>query len=100
MHEQAERTDQAEQHEAERDDVMRQLRKHKAEEIQRDHGVELALTMLPRAEGVGNLHRAQLAVCGGDDVEQDLEALRREVWRQLLEAVAADREEAAHGIGD
>ena len=56
--------------------------------------------MQPRAEGVGNFLDAQLAARGGDDIEQDLEALRRELRRQLLEAIAADHEEAAHGIGD
>ena len=56
--------------------------------------------MQARAEGVGNFDRAQLAARGRDDVEQDLEALRGKLRRQLLEAVAADHEEAAHGIGD
>ncbi len=56
--------------------------------------------MLARAEGEGNLDRAQFAARGGDDVEQDLEALGGELRRQLLEAVAADHEEAAHGILD
>src|SRR6185295_16225351 len=35
-----------------------------------------------------------------NDVEQDLEALRRKLRRELLETVAANRKEAAHGIGD
>src|SRR5438105_14755597 len=56
--------------------------------------------MQPRAETVGNFDRAQLAASGRNDIEQDLEALRRELRRQLLEAIAADHEEAAHGIGN
>ena len=49
---------------------------------------------------VGNFLDPQIAARGGDDIEQDLEALGRELRRQLLEAIAADHEEAAHGIGD
>lgn len=56
--------------------------------------------MLARTESVGNFDGAQLALRGRDDVEQDLEALGREFGRQLLEAIAANHEEAAHGIGD
>ena len=56
--------------------------------------------MLARAEGEGNFDRPQLALRRGHDIEQDLEALGGELRRQLLEAVAADHEEAAHGIGD
>ena len=56
--------------------------------------------MLARAEGEGNFDGPQLALRGGHDIEQDLEALGGELRRQLLEAVAADHEEAAHGIGD
>src|SRR5215467_8268414 len=56
--------------------------------------------MQPRAEREGNLDRLQVALRGRDDVEQDLEALRRELRRDLLELVAPDHEEAAHGIGD
>src|SRR4029078_4632922 len=56
--------------------------------------------VLARAEGEGDLDRAQLSLRGRDDVEQDLEALSGQLRRQLLEAVAADHEEAAHGIGD
>ena len=53
-----------------------------------------------RAEGEGNFLDPQFAARGGDDIEQDLEALGGELRRQLLEAIAADHEEAAHGIGD
>src|ERR1700687_3861459 len=56
--------------------------------------------MQPRAESVGNFPDAQIVARGGDDIEQDLEALRGELRRQLLEAIAANHEEAAHGIGD
>lgn len=56
--------------------------------------------MQPRSERVGNFDHAQLAVRGRDDIEQDLEALHRQFRRKLLEAVAADHEEAAHRIGD
>ena len=56
--------------------------------------------MQPRAEGVGNFLDAKIAARGGDDIEQDLETLGRELRRQLLELVPADHEEAAHGIGD
>ena len=56
--------------------------------------------MQPRTETVGNFDRAQLSPSGRDYIEQDLEALRRELRRQLLEAIAADHEEAAHGIGN
>ncbi len=56
--------------------------------------------MQPRAEAVGNFLHPQRAARGGDDIEQYLEPLRRELRRQLLEAIAADHEEAAHRIGD
>ena len=56
--------------------------------------------MQPRAEGKRNFLDPQFAARGGDDIEQDLEALRGELRRQLFEAIAADHEEAAHGIGD
>ena len=42
----------------------------------------------------------RLPLSGGDDVEQDLEALRGKLRSQLLEAIPADHKEAAHGIGD
>ena len=58
------------------------------------------LAVLARAERERHLDGAQLAFRGGDDVEQDLEALRGELRRQLFEAIPADHEEAAHGIGD
>ena len=79
---------------------MGQLRQHQAQEIQRHHGVELALAVQPRAEGVGDFLDAQFAARGGDDIEQDLETLGGKLRRQLLEAIPADHEEAAHGIGD
>jgi len=41
--------------------------------------------MLARAEGEGNLDCPELAFSGRDDVEQDLEALGRELWRELLD---------------
>ena len=100
MHDEARRADEAEQDEAQRDHVARELCQHEAEEIQRHHGIELALAMQPRAESEGHFHGAQFAPGGGDDVEQDLEALRRKLRRELLEAVAADRKETAHGIGN
>ena len=56
--------------------------------------------MLARTESKGNFDGAQLALRGRNEIEQDLEALDRELRRQFLEAVAADHEEAAHGIGD
>ena len=56
--------------------------------------------MESRAERIGHLDGLQLATGGRDDVEQDLEALRRKRRRELLKAVAADHEKAAHGIGD
>ena len=56
--------------------------------------------MQPRAESEGNFLDPQRATRGGDDVEQDLESLRGELRRELLEAIAADHEEAAHRIGD
>ncbi|GCC47364.1 hypothetical protein chiPu_0031656, partial [Chiloscyllium punctatum] len=100
MHQQAEPADRGEQDEAQRDQVVGQFRQHEAEEVERNHRVELALAMLAGAESVGNLDGAQLALRRRDDVEQDLEALGRELRRELLEAVPADHEEAAHGIGD
>src|SRR5262245_55210272 len=56
--------------------------------------------MQARAEGEGDFLRLQFTPGGRDDVEQYLEALRRKLRRELLEAVAADREKPAHGIGD
>src|SRR6185369_12703976 len=86
MHDQADRTDHRKQQEAQRDHVMRQLGQYQTEEIQRHHGIELALAMLTRAEGKGHLDGAQFALRGRYDVEQDLEALRGKLRRQLLEA--------------
>ncbi len=100
MHQEAEPADRGEQDEAQRDQVIGQLRQHQAEEIERDHGIELALAMLASTELVGNLDGTQLALRGRHHVEQDLEALGRELRRELLETVAADHEKAAHGIGD
>jgi len=56
--------------------------------------------MQPRAEGKRYFDNAELSACGRDDVEQDLETLHRKRRRKLLEAVAAEHEEAAHRIGD
>ena len=56
--------------------------------------------MQTRAEAVGNFLHAQIAPRGGDEIEQDLETLRRELRGQFFEAVAPDHEKAAHGIGD
>ena len=56
--------------------------------------------MQPRAEGVGHLGDPQIAARRRHHVEQDLEALDRELRRQLFETIAADHEEAAHRVGD
>ena len=51
--------------------------------FERDAGIELAFAVLPLAEGIGQLGDPQ-AVAGRDhDVEQDLEALGRELRRDL-----------------
>ncbi len=100
MHEQADRADHRKQQEAQRNHVVGQLCQHEPKEIQRHHGIELALAMQPRAEGIGNFLDVKIASGGCDNIQQDLETLRRELRRQLLEAVPPDHEEAAHGIGD
>src|SRR4029077_4551686 len=73
---------------------------HQSQEIQRYHGIELALAVQARAERVGNFLDPQTAAGAGDDIEQNLETLRGKLRSQLLKAVPADHEEAAHGIGD
>jgi len=76
------RPDHRKQQETQRHHIMRELRQHQAQEIQRHHRVEFALAMQARAERVRNFHDAQIAARGGDDIEQDLEALRRKLRRQ------------------
>ena len=100
MHEQAGRPDHRKQQETQRHHVAGEFREHEPEEIQRHRRVEFALAVQPRTEPVGNFLDAQIAARGGDDIEQDLEALGGELRRQLFEAIPADHEEAAHGIGD
>ncbi len=56
--------------------------------------------MQARAEHIRNFFCPQRAARSGDHIEQDLEALGREVRRELFELVAADHEEAAHRIGN
>jgi hypothetical protein len=100
MHEQAGGPDHCKQEEAQRHHVAGEFRQHEPQEIQRHRRIELALAMQPRTERVGNFLDAQIAARGGNDIKQDLEALRGELRRQLFEAIAANHEEAAHGIGD
>src|SRR5258706_10356387 len=100
MHEQAGRSDHRKQQEAQRHHIAGQLRQHQPQEIQRHHRIEFAFTVQPRAEAVGNFLDPQIAVRGGDEIEQNLEALGGELRRQLFEAIPADHEEAAHWIGD
>jgi len=80
--------------------VVGQLRKHQPQEIQRYHGIELALTVEARAESVWYLFDAEISSRRGDDIQQDLEPLRRKLRREFFEAVAAHHEEAAHRIGN
>ena len=100
MHDETERADHREQQEPQRHHVMGEFREHEPEEIQRHHGIELALAVQPRAERVRDFLGAERALGGRHHVEQDLEALRRQLRRKFFEAIAADHEEAAHGIGD
>ena len=92
-------THQAEQQEAERHRVVGQLGDDQRDEIERDARIELALAVLALREHERQFGDAQGAARGRHDIEQDLEALRGEPRRQLLEAFAPDHEEAAHRIG-
>ena len=100
MHDKPERTDHRKQQKPQRHHVVGEFCEHEPEEIQRYHGIEFALAVQPRAERVGDFLDAKRAVGGCHHIEQDLESLRRQLRREFLEALAADHEEAAHGIGN
>ena len=93
-------SDQAEQQEARRNGVVGELCRHQRGEIERDLGIELALAVLALAEGRWQLDRAQAAARRRQDVEQDLETLRRERRRDRLERIAPDHEMPAHRVGE
>ena len=92
-------SDQAEQQEARRNGVVGEFRGHQRGEIERDLGVELAFAVLALAEFDGNSAMRSQPRAGRQDVEQDLEPLRRHCRRQRLERVAPNHEIAAHRVG-
>ena len=82
MNRKTRRADQSEEDEARIDQIARQLGEQQAEELQADLDVELALALLALAEDIGLLGDAQIRPRGRDDVEQDLEADRRQFCRR------------------
>ena len=62
--------------------------------------VELALPVEALAKRVTNFLDANRAFGGGQQVDQDFEAHATEAADHFIEVVAAQSEEAAHGVGD
>jgi hypothetical protein len=66
----------------------------------RDLAVELALAVAAVAEGVAHLGEAQRPGAGGEQVDQDLEAERRELAHGIHERCAGHHEVSAHRIAE
>ncbi len=95
----AERPDQREGDEADRQQPPEEAVEQHHEKLPRDVGVELALAGVARAEGVGQLAQAQRRGRGGEQVEQDLEAHAGQAGAHTaFDALATNHEESAHRV--
>ena len=90
--------DGAEHQEAERHHVVGEFGDNQRCELDSDPRVEFAFTMLTLAKHVRYFCDAQLAARAGDEVDQNLESLRRQQRRQRIELGAAKHEETAHRV--
>ena len=100
MHQHAERADQSEGDEAQRQQAAEYLVEQQAGELRQHQCVELALAgdaLVEHEREFDDPQRSGRAEC---QVEQDLEALTGEVAGQLLEQGARQHEEAAHRVGE
>ncbi len=99
MHGKTRRADEGEQDEADGNAIAGELGKQQAQVFEHHHVVELALAVLAGAEHERQLDDFERAAARCQNVEQDLEAARRELGRERLEGGPVDHEEAAHGVG-
>ena len=100
MHDEADRADRGEQHEADRQHAAARVMRDEPEKIEADQRRQLRFAGLARAEDVRDLDDFQAAAAGEDDVDENLEAVGRKPRREARDDLAADHEEAAHRIAD
>ena len=100
MDDEADAADQREQHEAGRQHAAARVVGDEAEEIEADERRKFRFARLPLAEHIGRLDDLQLAGRGEDEVDEDLEAVRRQTRREPGDDLAPRHEEAAHRVGD
>ena len=86
--------------EAERQDGARRLVEQQAGELQQHEHVELALAAHAGLEAHRHLAHPQAARRREHEIDQDLEALRREARGEPLEERARQGEEPAHRVGE
>jgi hypothetical protein len=98
--EDADGADHAEQSVADRDPLADQFVQQQLQVFEPHHEVELAMAVEAVAKRVANLLDANRTLGGGQQVDQDFETYATEAADHFIEVVAAQSEEAAHGVGD
>ena len=78
---------------------MRRFRQQQAGIIERHAGIELACALEPQAERIGQFGDAQRRSAGRDDVEQDLEAVRRQFASDAFDHRTPQHEKTTERIG-
>src|ERR1700733_12295905 len=89
-----------EQGEAYRDDMTNELVGDQHSKFPSHQGIKLARSMLAWTEFVRQFSKCDRLWARGHEIEQDFEALSRELSHRALEDFAPHHEKTAHGIGD
>ena len=96
----ANRAHEREQHEPDRQQAAARVVGDKAKKIEADQWRQFRFAGDSLAKAVWRLDDLQLVACAQDDVDQDLEAVRRQPRREASDDVTADHEKPAHRIRD